>query len=80
LGKTGDARMRETIKKLLRRSKFSDSLAVLVVVAVFSLLFTIVVSGIGGNDMMFLIVGHVMAWGEMVILFYFQHKYTGVVR
>lgn len=72
--------MRETIKKLLSHAKFSDSLAILVVVAVFSLLFTIVVSGIGGNDMMFLIVGHVMAWGEMVILFYFQHKYTGGIR
>jgi len=72
--------MRETIKKLLSRFRFSDSLAVLVVIAVFSLLFTIIVNDIGGNDMMFLIVGHVMAWGEMVILFYFQHKYSGGVK
>ena len=72
--------MKDTFRKLLNKAKFSDSLAVLVVVAVFSLLFTIVVSGIGGNDMMFLIVGHVMAWGEMVILFYFQHKYTGGIK
>lgn len=63
------------LKKLSKKLKFSDSLAILVIVFIFSLLFTVIIKKLGGNDMTFLIVGHIMAWGEMVILYYFQHKY-----
>jgi hypothetical protein len=27
--------------------------------------------------MMFFIVGHISAWGAMVIVYYFQHKHSG---
>jgi len=38
-------------------------------------LFTIVImTGRGGNNALFLIIGHTAAWVEMVVIFYFRKK------
>jgi len=69
--------MRETFKNLIKRSRFIDSLAVILLTLIFALLFIVVIMRIGGDDMMFFIVGHISAWGAMVIVYYFQHKHSG---
>lgn len=39
------------------------------------ILFTIIVfKSLGGDNALFLIIGHIAAWGEMVVIFYFRKK------
>lgn len=57
--------------------KFRDILAgvfVLFVMAMFSL---IVWKQLGGNEALFLIIGHTAAWAEMIFLFFFRKKPRG---
>ena len=51
-------------------------LAIIFVVATFLLFGFIIWNKIGGEQALFLILGHVAAWVEMVAIFYFRKKPT----
>ena len=49
-------------------------LALIFVLSVIALFFVIIWRQLGGNEALFLIIGHTAAWIEMVALFYFRKK------
>jgi len=49
-------------------------LALIFVISVMALLFIIIWRQLGGDEALFLIVGHTAAWVEMIAIFYFRKK------
>ncbi len=49
-------------------------LALVFVISVMALLFIIIWRQLGGNEALFLIIGHTAAWVEMIVIFYFRKK------
>lgn len=49
-------------------------LALIFVLSVMALLFIIIWRQLGGNEALFLIIGHTAAWVEMIVIFYFRKK------
>lgn len=49
-------------------------LALVFVVCTMALLGIIVWRQLGGNEALFLIIGHTAAWVEMIVIFYFRKK------
>ena len=49
-------------------------LALIFVLFTMALLFIIVWRGLGGDEALFLIIGHTAAWVEMIVIFYFRKK------
>ena len=49
-------------------------LALVFVLSVMALLFIIIWRQLGGNEALFLIIGHTAAWVEMIVIFYFRKK------
>jgi len=49
-------------------------LALIFVLCTMALLFIIVWRQLGGNEALFLIIGHTAAWVEMIVIFYFRKK------
>ena len=49
-------------------------LALIFVISVMALIFTIIWRQLGGNEALFLIIGHTAAWVEMIVIFYFRKK------
>ena len=47
-------------------------LALLFVVFTFVLFLIIIIRQLGGNEALFLIIGHTAAWAELVAIFYFR--------
>jgi len=47
-------------------------LALIFVLSIMSLLFVIIWRQLGGNEALFLIIGHTAAWVEMIVIFYFR--------
>jgi len=59
--------------------KFRDILACGILGLAFALITVIVWRELGGNEALFLILGQVLAWGELVVFFYFRKKPKGEV-
>ena len=49
-------------------------LALIFVLSVMALLFIIICRQLGGDEALFLIIGHTAAWVEMIVIFYFRKK------
>ena len=49
-------------------------LALTFVISVMALLFIIIWRQLGGDEALFLIIGHIAAWVEMIVIFYFRKK------
>ena len=49
-------------------------LALIFVISVMALLFIIIWRQLGGDEALFLIIGHTAAWVEMIVIFYFRKK------
>lgn len=49
-------------------------MALVFVVSILALLFVIVLLEIGGKEALFLIIGHVAAWVEIITIYYFRKK------
>jgi len=49
-------------------------LALIFVLSVMALLFIIICRQLGGDEALFLIIGHTAAWVEMIAIFYFRKK------
>ncbi len=49
-------------------------LALIFVLSVMALLFVIIWRQLGGNEALFLILGHTAAWVEMIVIFFFRKK------
>ena len=49
-------------------------LALVFVISVMALMFIIIWRQLGGNEALFLIIGHTAAWVEMIVIFYFRKK------
>jgi len=49
-------------------------LALIFVLSVMALLFIIIWRQLGGDEALFLIIGHTAAWVEMIVIFYFRKK------
>jgi len=49
-------------------------LALIFVLSVMALIFVIIWRQLGGNEALFLIIGHTAAWVEMIVIFYFRKK------
>lgn len=49
-------------------------LALIFVLSVMALLFVIIWRQLGGNEALFLIIGHTAAWVEIIVIFYFRKK------
>lgn len=54
--------------------KINTGLAIVFVVATFLLFAYIIYFKLGGEQALFLIIGHVAAWVEMIVIFYFRKK------
>lgn len=54
--------------------KINTSLAIIFVVATFLLFGFIIHTRLGGQEALFLIIGHTAAWVEMIAIFYFRKK------
>ncbi len=60
--------------KILDRIKVNDLLAFFLLAVILTIVSVIVFNQIGGANMTYLIVGHLLAWGEMIVLFYYRKK------
>ena len=49
-------------------------MALIFVLSIIALLFVIIWRQLGGNEALFLIIGHTAAWVEMIVIFYFRKK------
>ena len=49
-------------------------LALVFVLSVMALIFIIIWRQLGGDEALFLIIGHTAAWVEMIVIFYFRKK------
>lgn len=49
-------------------------LALIFVLSVMALLFVIITRQLGGTEALFAIIGHVAAWVEMIVIFFFRKK------
>jgi hypothetical protein len=54
--------------------KIRSILAISVMVFILALLAIIIFAGAGGERALFLILGHLAAWAEMILIFYFRKK------
>ena len=59
--------------------RFRDILACGIMALAFALITVIVWKELGGTEALFLILGQVLAWGELVVFFYFRKKPKGEV-
>lgn len=50
------------------------TMGVIFVITIMTLFFLIVLRQLGGREALFLIIGHVAAWLEFVVIFYFRKK------
>jgi len=55
---------------------FSENtlLAILIISSILALLGIVVWRGLGGTEALFLIIGHLLAWGEIIVIHYFRTK------
>jgi len=49
-------------------------LALILVISIISLFYLIVLKELGGTEALFAILGHVAAWGEIAVFYYFRKK------
>jgi len=54
--------------------KIRSTIAIGLMVIVLAMLAFIIVNRLGGDEALFLIIGHVAAWAEMIVIFYFRKK------
>ncbi len=58
----------------MKIQNFNDFLALVALAGILGIVAFTVVRQLGGNEILALIIGHITAWGEMIILFYFRKK------
>jgi hypothetical protein len=58
----------------MKKQTQTFTMAVIFVITVMTLFFLIVLRQLGGREALFLIIGHVAAWVEFVVIFYFRKK------
>jgi len=54
--------------------KIRSTIAIGLMVIILAMLAFIIVNRLGGDEALFLIIGHVAAWAEMIVIFYFRKK------
>lgn len=54
--------------------KINSILAAIILGAAFLLFAVIIYDRLGGDQALFLIIGHIAAWAELVVIFYFRKK------
>ena len=54
--------------------KIRGTIAVGLLVIILAMLAFIIVNRLGGDEALFLIIGHVAAWAEIIVIFYFRKK------
>jgi len=54
--------------------KIRGTIAVGLLVIILAMLAFIIVNRLGGDEALFLIIGHAAAWAEMIVIFYFRKK------
>jgi len=59
--------------------RFRDFLACGILALAFALITIIIWKELGGKEALFLILGQVLAWGEIVVFFYFRKKPSGEI-
>ena len=55
-------------------AKYNFVLALIFVLSVMALLFIIIWRQLGGNEALFLIIGHTAAWVEFIVIFFWRKK------
>jgi len=54
--------------------KINNLLALVLVVGILAIATGVIFKGIGGTEALMLLLGHLLAWGEIVVIFYFRKK------
>ena len=54
--------------------KINNFLAATLVIGILAIATGVIFKGIGGNEALMLLLGHLLAWGELVVIFYFRKK------
>lgn len=58
------------------RINMNGTLAVMILLLTGALFAAIILMGIGGQEALFLIIGYLAAWSQMVVVYYFRKKPT----